>query len=275
MASRYLITSASLRLKVRKWWPWLSVLAICPLAVLTWALFFFGDRNHSSSAACTDRLRVDGFVGNPDLYGLGIRLGIYLQWITFLIAEAELPDETSEITGAYAAFSIALLVAMLILIFEEGCVFTTEICVLLTILFGGFWCVLGRKKPPTSGSSPARAEVLGLDMIPFSICVLALVVGTWYWMRMAILGPVDFVPTPSGTSFFLFAHVTKDHLQRGSAFTAFFCIWIASTLIFEPVARWSAQNHQHYSRPFIRLILPLDLGRMSENMEKVCHVILS
>jgi hypothetical protein len=271
MAPKYVILLAGFRVAVPAW---LSFLVICPLALLTWALFFFGDRNHSSAAACADRLRVNGFVGNPDLYGLGIRLGIYLQWITFLIAEAARPEETSEITGAYAAFSIALLVAMLILIFEKGCVFTTEICVLLTILFGGFWCVLGRKKSTVSESAPARADVLGLDIIPFSICVLALVIGTWYWMRMAILGPVDFVPTPSGTSFFLFARVTKEHLQQGSAFMAFFCVWIASTPIFELVADWSPRNHQYCSQHLVRWILLLDLARASENMKKICQNIL-
>lgn len=62
-----------------------------PVIVVTWAIIEYGVRRHSSPEQCSDRYTDRGFVGNPDFYGLGIRIGIYLQWLGSLMANAFLP----------------------------------------------------------------------------------------------------------------------------------------------------------------------------------------
>ena len=102
----------------------------------------YGEMKHSSPKKCIDRYTDAGFLGNPDFYGLGIRIGIYLQWLGSLIANSFLPGDRRAMAGAYASFGVALLVAVLLLIFQNDCAFTAEMIVLLTILFGGLYVVL-------------------------------------------------------------------------------------------------------------------------------------
>ena len=73
-------------------------------------------------------------IGNSDFYGFGIRLGMNLQWTATIIAGILLPKEHRDLLGSYYAFGIALIVALLVLVFSHACVFTAEIIVLLYIL---------------------------------------------------------------------------------------------------------------------------------------------
>ena len=67
---------------------------------------------------------------------------LYLQWLASLVANAFLPGERRSMAGAYAGFALALLVAVLLLIFQDGCVYTAEMIILLNILWGGTYLVL-------------------------------------------------------------------------------------------------------------------------------------
>ena len=53
-----------------------------------------------------------GFAGNADVYGLGIRLGIYFQWAAQVIANFTLPNEVkNDMANAVWAFNLALVIA--------------------------------------------------------------------------------------------------------------------------------------------------------------------
>ncbi|KAI9737563.1 MAG: hypothetical protein M1834_009718 [Cirrosporium novae-zelandiae] len=53
-----------------------------------------------------------GFQGNSDLYGFGIRLGIYLQWISSLLANAFVPDMMPSALDTNSTFLFAIFIAI-------------------------------------------------------------------------------------------------------------------------------------------------------------------
>ena len=55
----------------------------------------------------------DGFDGNPDLYGLGIRLGVYLQWISSWIINTLAPENASDNHQENSIFVFAIVIAVL------------------------------------------------------------------------------------------------------------------------------------------------------------------
>jgi hypothetical protein len=68
-------------------------------------------------------------------YGLGIRVGIYLQWVAFLLASAFLPGGRHSMAVGYGGFALAL-VALLLLIYQDGYTYTADMIIVLNIL----WC---------------------------------------------------------------------------------------------------------------------------------------
>jgi hypothetical protein len=107
-------------------------------ATLLPTLAVFAKKN-SDSTLCLDRIADDkaGFVGNPDFYGLGIRLGFYFQWVAFILANALLPNDRRALAATYAILSLAFELALLVLTFSQECVFDAEVMVILFIFFGG------------------------------------------------------------------------------------------------------------------------------------------
>ncbi|KAJ5986319.1 hypothetical protein N7451_010684 [Penicillium sp. IBT 35674x] len=61
----------------------------------------------------TSTQQLCGFVGNSDTYGLGVRLGAYLQWITSLFASQLSASEADSMRGVNTCFNIAMLVALI------------------------------------------------------------------------------------------------------------------------------------------------------------------
>lgn len=59
-----------------------------------------------------------GFAANMDLYGLGIRTSIYLQWDSALLAKNILLSARQEFQKLYSAFSIAIYLATFVTSFN-------------------------------------------------------------------------------------------------------------------------------------------------------------
>lgn len=55
----------------------------------------------------------DGFEGNSDLYGLGIRLGVYLQWVSSWLIQTLNPNGIMTTHDTNSIFVLAILVAMI------------------------------------------------------------------------------------------------------------------------------------------------------------------
>ncbi len=204
-----------------------TVLTFTPVGLLTWALVTQAQGTAQHSNICNDRYLTRGFTGNSDVYGLGIRLGIYLQWLASLIANPLLKSERASMAASYLTFSVALAIAVLLLAFQHDCAFTSEIVIVLTIFWGGILLVM---VPFVQLLADIRTTGLGLALIPLILSMLP--VSAWFWLRLALYGEVDFVTTPGGTSFFLLARVTSERLQPVSWFMAALCLILCVIPVF-------------------------------------------
>ena len=72
--------------------------------------------------------------GDPDLYGLGIRLGVYLQIIATLLATHLLPGEIAGLWDTNTIFLLAVLVAVIKAVVDKT-VAHVEVFVMLQLLF--------------------------------------------------------------------------------------------------------------------------------------------
>lgn len=199
-----------------------TVLTFTPVALLVWALVTYGQGNARDPGSCNgslsdeDRRLSIGFTGNSDFYGLGIRIGIYLQWLASLIANPFLKNERATMAGGYLTFSLAFAIAMLLLTFQRECAFTAEVIVVLTIFWGGTILVM---VPFVRLLVDIETTGLGLALIPLMLSMLP--VSAWFWFRLAFFGEIDFLASPGkGTYSFFLAKVPPNHLQALSIFIA-------------------------------------------------------
>ena len=79
-------------------------------------------------------------VGNSDLYGLGIRIGIYLQWASGLLANTFHADSVGDMLATNTIFLMALFIALAIITANET-VIATEVMILLQFCFGFLFTV--------------------------------------------------------------------------------------------------------------------------------------
>ncbi|KIW57678.1 hypothetical protein PV05_02244 [Exophiala xenobiotica] len=136
--------------------------------------------------------------GNSDLYGLGIRTGIYLQWVSSLIANNCYPEEVPTLLVTNTIFLIAVCIATLKLTADSS-LKQAEYLVLLRVLYGFLLTVLtvngtrvrrreeestfvNRKDELGSIASRNLRRALTVGIICFSI---------WYWASEANVGARD------------------------------------------------------------------------------------
>ena len=159
-----------------------------------------------------------GFTGNSDLCGLGIRLGVYLQWLSSQIAVYFHLEGSNDLSNAYFAFSIALMIALFVLTFQGGA-HTADIVVMFYIYFGGLLCVRGyrtrgRQPPPTKWRM-----VLGNFLMEGMA-----IYGVWFWCHGKSSNL--FIATPCGTIVFLLAKIPARHFAVPSFIFALFSIYV-------------------------------------------------
>ncbi|KAF2816013.1 uncharacterized protein BDZ99DRAFT_127062 [Mytilinidion resinicola] len=217
------------------------------MPTLVWALIRYGQSKHADPKACRERIASDrGFKGLPDFYGLGIRVGLYLQWDASIIANTWVRSERRTTTGANVAFFLALYVAILAIIFQDGCVFTTELITLMYILWGGFFIVILPHFPfrfkeagQTEGVEQQRMEPKpeqstnkfhGLEYLLGYLFALFSPATIWFWIRLATVGEHDFAPSPLGTEFFLFARLGQHSVRGAAIFMTVIMFWMWTPL---------------------------------------------
>lgn len=61
-----------------------------------------------------------GFAGNNDAYGLGIRLGIYIQWLTSAATSCLDQDGSQSVTGISNCYRLALFIGLLFMTIKSG-----------------------------------------------------------------------------------------------------------------------------------------------------------
>ncbi|KAK3358163.1 hypothetical protein B0T25DRAFT_177344 [Lasiosphaeria hispida] len=109
--------------------------------------------------------------GNADFYGLGIRLGIYLQWVSTLLVTLFLPEEEA----VYCSINIILQVA----IAATVALLTTQTKLLAVEAVIAFWLQFGALSSLTGdGISPfGTATGTARMLIYTAVCAY----GCWFW----------------------------------------------------------------------------------------------
>lgn len=217
------------------------IIKVFPLMIafilITWAITKYGERSSEEiDRQCRDRSQQSiGFKGDADFYGLGIRLGIYLQWASAFLTNWFTPFEREPFTVTYFVFSISLTIAVIARVFSQQCTFAAEMFVVLTMFWGGLNVILlmpmlrgimvdrnlevplevrGKiyNKLKTSQGLIWTSSLLNVFMSPVTI---------WYWVRIAKVGQRDFASTPGlTTSLFFFARIYGHGIKVLSIFMA-------------------------------------------------------
>ncbi|KAE9993780.1 hypothetical protein EG327_003285 [Venturia inaequalis] len=156
-----------------------------------------------------------GFEGNPDLYGLGIRIGVYFQWASALIIWRWYPEGRNELGGAYLVFLFALLIAMVVITARREPIHSAEILLLIYIIFGGVFTVMmiGLRKSHLQKAKKIKTS-WPQTMALFFILAAASIYCTWFWLSG--IHHHDFLDTNCGTYGFLFTKVSlkNKHVTR-------------------------------------------------------------
>ena len=240
------------------------------LAAMTWALVNFQNSNFDSPQ-CDARLEDLGFAGNADFYGLGIRLGMYLQWLAQLLANVFLRGEWANLFGANMVFAFALTVAVLILTLRRECTFTAEIIVIIFMFWGHFlsclvaspgytlsfhWSVYTRDLPilhkifpwpPRPAPDCRRAVVnemrnwsrasrhFGSILAITAPAIFMELFSLWFWIRLGTVGENDFAPRPGGTQYFLIFPMPAEN-KGATRFFIVMCIGYFAILFLTPLS---------------------------------------
>jgi hypothetical protein len=81
------------------------------------------------------------FAGNADMYGLGIRLGYYLQWYGGIFASLLAPEEVPGARFALGLFISATFLALVIQTVQHG-LYEVEIYIILLLTFGAYLFII-------------------------------------------------------------------------------------------------------------------------------------
>ncbi|ORY71905.1 uncharacterized protein BCR38DRAFT_480379 [Pseudomassariella vexata] len=123
--------------------------------------------------------------GNPDFYDLGIRTGIYLQWITAFIANHVLRRAIDSSLEINTVFLLALFIATVVATIKNTAQ-TAELVVLLHLCFGFLFSILSIWGHRTSTidihTKKIRFPLIG-SLFRLSIATGLSAYGVWFWFR--------------------------------------------------------------------------------------------
>ena len=126
-----------------------------------------------------------GFSGNPDFYGLGIRLGVYLQWTTSILAVYLHPEAVSENLDTNTIFVSALFVALLSATARDQ-VRAAEVLILLQLCWGfllGVLTIWGQRLREDYGKTkrePIRYPLMG-SLFRLGLTSAICAYSVWFW----------------------------------------------------------------------------------------------
>ena len=167
------------------------------------------------------------FIGNPDLYGLGIRLGVYLQWLSSQIAVHFRIEGSTELSEAYLIFSLALAIGVLVLTFgqeTDNRPHPVEILIMLYMIFGGLFSVRGYVKG-RGVFAPVEWWRASLGLATIEVMAIY---ASWFWITGA--KGAYFTQTDCGTVAFLFTKIPAGKFWQVSIFFACISVYLAVVL---------------------------------------------
>ncbi|KAL6363996.1 hypothetical protein LRP88_03429 [Fusarium phalaenopsidis] len=158
------------------------------------------------------------FQGEPDIYGFGIRLDIYLQWTSVLIVRTFKLRGRASLAKSYVIFIFAIFIALLFMTanttpsIEDALKgpYAVEVMILAYIIFGGVYIVLltGNDPMPIQSFDVDTVTRLCRQFVFWCVLTAASVYYIWFWLdRIQGSGSLE---TPGGcaTYGFLFAKVS-------------------------------------------------------------------
>ncbi|KAF9873516.1 hypothetical protein CkaCkLH20_08975 [Colletotrichum karsti] len=167
---------------------------------------FLATRNNSTlcySGGEARELETKGFKANEDLYGQGVRAGIYLNWIASLLANQLLaPRKRRTIQKAYLlTFNTILCIATYFEILRP-CVFGIEIKVLYWAYWGGAVCVFNSAPNENRlGNSTRWTQLDWLSGVRYTSNALMFYHGFWFTFHGY---DNSYAKMPCGTQQFIF-----------------------------------------------------------------------
>ena len=165
-----------------------------------------------------DTLCHSGFVGNSDIYGLGVRSGLYLQWVSSLLAKHLLPEESTALMRSYLIFHIALCIAVTVLTVQKTCTFAVKIVLLYYLVFGGFICVFS--KPNLGDSEPAMMDLHWSQVFKFLSFLTMVIHVVWF----ILFGHFSLPNMPCESTIFFFGPVNSQWMDICLILLVFFLI---------------------------------------------------
>jgi hypothetical protein len=131
-----------------------------------------------------------GFRGDENTYGLGIRIGVYLQWISSTIAYNFLPQEAVNMRIFNTSFQIANFAGLLYITIMKGTgqpsgkLYAVECWIVLTFCLGGVASGRSRDKPNSRSQAPNfaghRASVIG-SLVQLAIGAAMTFYAVWFF----------------------------------------------------------------------------------------------
>ncbi|KAF8465698.1 hypothetical protein BDZ91DRAFT_681402, partial [Kalaharituber pfeilii] len=104
-----------------------------------------GRQNNNETASSEERC---GFDGDQDTYGLGIRIGLYFQWLTSSLAYNFVPSEAVTMRGVNNCFQAAMFAGLLFVTITKGSeLFAVEAYLMLLFCMGGVCSSTGDEGP--------------------------------------------------------------------------------------------------------------------------------
>ncbi|KAF2276374.1 uncharacterized protein EI97DRAFT_467079 [Westerdykella ornata] len=217
---------------------WLCPVVIGLLVDMAWpptllyALIGVAQRRAPEPSSYASRHMECEIIGNPDFYGLGIRLGIYFQWLSALLAG---PSEGEGLLVSYFVFALALYVSFFVFTFGDSATFVAEVAIMLLIFFGGIYIMITsrfyrKRKVPRANATEYGS--MGLPIVYNLVLFPMVLYGCWFWCRMAGGRIKPFAESPCGTYLFLFARVTPGRVRMASGFMAFVFIYTLLAVCF-------------------------------------------
>ncbi|KAJ9615706.1 hypothetical protein H2200_001783 [Cladophialophora chaetospira] len=134
--------------------------------------------------------------GNADFYGLGVRLGLYCQWLCSIWAVYFVPEARRSIASSYAVFQGGMLVGLFVMIARAQCTYTVEVFIILQVLWtGAAFTFISHTHDDFSHNQALNRF--------FAVTVLASYpVAAWFFIRLNYAATRDFIDTPGGTTLY-------------------------------------------------------------------------
>ncbi|KAI8931776.1 hypothetical protein NX059_011414 [Plenodomus lindquistii] len=207
--------------------------------------------NTTTTTTTTTSQPTCGFSGNNDIYGPGIRIGIYSQILAVWFANYFLLSEALILRDAVTIFSVAILIVACIYSAHPSDVYAVEAFVLLMIL--AWACMMGVRAKSSYSSGVFSKGSLARRVVCEALGLANLGLQVWFWW----VGVGRMKRTPCGT--WLMMYVVKTDLLGWArkvmmALSLFVLVVTVYWVVVEGLRVWGAWEARVARREFGRAV---------------------